>query len=793
MLVNYFRIAIRNIKKHMGYSVINISGLAVGMACCILIFLWVGDEISFDRFHANADVIYRVTEHQYNSSGDYFPVAVTPWPLAEALKNDYPEIVESSRLRILSDRLISYRDKKFYEQDFVAVDPSFLRMFSFPLAKGDISAALAEPNTILITEETAERYFEGEDPIGKVLTYNNNFDFKITGVLENVPRNSHVHFDFLVPFESTLREFGWSDDWGDNNYTTYVQLGENASVKDISDKVYPYMKKQNPQTGTKLILQPLREIHLHSDYAIDLYGHTESRAVYVYSFSVVALFVLLIACINFMNLSTARSEKRSKEVGLRKVVGAIRRQIIVQFYGESLFMTAISFCAAVVLVYLFLPAFNALSGKLLSLDSIKEPVFLLGMFGIMLITGLVSGSYPSLVLSSFIPADTLRGIGPKLSSKTKRSLFRRSLVVVQFALSIILIAGTLIVYKQVNFMLNKELGYEKASILYFMKRANLRSQYDSFKSELLRDPNIMAVTTSSDVPTYTVHSTGGFSWEGKDPETNFLIHQFSVDQDYIATFNMTIIAGRDFSKDFPADFSTKSFIVNETAVKAMGLKDPVGSQFRLYRNSGQIVGVVEDFHYKSLQKKIEPLVLRIEPRRDNYVFVKFKSDQTKDAIASVRRVYNSYNPAFPLEYAFLDEAVERLYNSEQKTKTIFQYFSFIAIFISCLGLFGLAAYMAQQKTKEIGIRKVLGASILNIVTNLSREFVLLVCVANAIAWPLAFLAMNNWLHNFAYRTKIELSVFIFAGLISTILGLMTVGFHTVKSARANPADSLRYE
>jgi putative ABC transport system permease protein len=793
MLKNYIKIAIRNLKKHKGYSFINISGLAVGMACCILILLWVKDEMSFDSFHENADVIYRVTEHQYNSSGDYFPVAVTPWPLAEALKNDFPEVVESARLRILSGRLISYRDKKIYERDFVAADPSFLKMFSFPLVEGDISTALTEPHTILITEEAAARYFGEEDPIGKILTYNNRYDFKVIGVLEDIPHNSHIQFDFLVPFESTLREFGWTDSWGTNNYTTYVQLADRASVQHISDKVSEYLKKLNELTRTKLILQSLKDIHLRSVYAIDLYGHTENTSIYVYAFSVIALFVLLIACINFMNLSTARSEKRSKEVGIRKVVGASRQNIMTQFYGESLFITLISFFSALGLVYLLLPAFNNVSGKLLTLVSIQEPVFLLGLLGILFITGVVSGSYPALVQSSFKPVDSIKGAGLRPKAKSGKSLLRRTLVVTQFTLSILLIIGTLIVYKQINYMLNKELGYEKESMIYFIKRANVRAQYDAFKSELLRDPNISGVTASSDVPTYTVHSTAAFSWEGKNPETSFLIHQFSVDYDYIKTFNMNIIAGRDFSKEFPVDTSTKSFIVNETAVKAMGLEDPVGSKFTLYRNSGQIVGVVEDFHFKSLQKEIEPLVLRIEPQGDSYIFVKFKSEQAKAAIASVERVYSSFNPDFPLEFAFLDEAVERLYNSEQKTKTIFNTFTIIALFISCLGLFGLAAYMAQQKTKEIGIRKVLGATITNIVTNLSKEFIILVCVANGIAWPLAYLVMNKWLHNFAYRITIDPLIFIYAGLASTLLGLLTVSYHTVKSALSNPVDSLRYE
>jgi len=793
MLRNYFKITVRIIKKSKVYSFINISGLAVGMACCILILLWVKDELSFDRFHENAEMIYRITDRYYSSSGGLFSSAITAWPLAEALKNDFPEIVESARLRILTHRLISYQDKKFYENDFVAVDPSFLKMFSFPLVVGDITTALTEPNTILITEETAARYFGTENPMGKVLTYNNHTDFKVTGVLKNVPHNSHVQFDFLVPFESTLRALGWSVEWWTDNYTTYVQLAENASIQHISDKVYDYKKKIYSESKVKLILQPLTDIHLRSDNAIDLYGSTEDKSIYVYAFSLIALFVLLIACINFMNLSTARSEKRSKEVGLRKVIGASRYHIIAQFYGESLFMTMISFVAAVFLVYLLLPAFNNLSGKMLTFDSMKESVFLLGLFGIMLITGLVSGSYPALVQSSFKPVDSIKGTGLKFSSKSGKSLFRRSLVVVQFTLSIMLIVGTLLAYKQIHYMLNKELGYEKESMIYFRKRANVRNQYDAFKSELLRDSNITGVTASSDVPTHTVHATTGISWEGKDPDTRLLIHQFSVDHDYIKTLNMNIIAGRDFSRKFPVDDSTQSFIVNETAVKAMGLKNPIGSNFRLWRHKGQIVGVVEDFHYKSLQKEIEPLVMRIDPSWDSYVFVKFKSEHMQEAIASVQRVYNSFNPDFPLVYTSLDEAVERLYNSEQKTKKIFNSFTFIAIFISCLGLYGLAAYMAQQKTKEIGIRKVLGASIINIMTNLSKEFILLVCMANAIAWPLAYYSMNKWLKNFAYRIDLSVWTFILSGLTALCIALLTVSYQSIKAATANPVDSLRYE
>ncbi len=793
MFKNYLKITLRNLKKNKGYSFINISGLAIGMACCVLILIWVKDELSFDRFHANAGAIYRVTEHQYDSSGDYFPVAVTPWPLAEALKDDLPEITESARLRIVSGGLISYKDKKFYETDFVAVDPSFLKMFSFPLIKGDLSTALTEPHTVLITQETAARYFGDEDPLGKVLTFHNVYDLKVTGLLEDVPHNSHIKFDFLVPFTSTLRDFGWTETWWTNNYTTYVQLVDNASLQQVSEKVSPYLKKIDPETEVKLILQPLTDIHLRSDYAIDLYGSTEDKAIYVYAFSVIALFVLLIACINFMNLSTARSEKRSKEVGLRKVVGASRNNIIAQFYGESLFMTILAFFAALVLVYLFLPAFNNVSGKQLTLESLKEPVFLLGLLGIMLITGLASGSYPAFVQSSFKPVDSIKGLGLKISPKSGKSTLRRTLVVIQFTLSVILIVGTAVVYQQVRHMLNEELGYKKESIVYFVKRSNLRTQYDAFKSELLRDSNIVGVTTSSDAPTYSVHSTGGFWWEGKNPDTHFLIHQFSVDHDYIKTFDMHIIAGRDFSREFPADASTQSFIVNETAVKAMGLENPVGTMFQLYDNKGQIVGVVQDFHYKSLQTAIEPLVLRIEPDRDSYVFVKFRSEQVQEALASIRSVYDSFNPDFPLEYSFLDEKIDQLYDSEQKTKNIFNYFTLIAIFISCLGLYGLAAYMAQQKTKEIGIRKVLGASVMNIMTGLSKEFVLLICLANAIAWPAAYYVMHRWLQHFASRTGLSMWTFILSGLAALSIALLTIFYQSIKAATANPIKSLRYE
>ncbi len=793
MLRNYMKIALRNIIRQKGFSFINIVGLAVGMTCCILILLWIQDEMSYDRFHENADTLYRVTEHQYNSSGDYFPVTVTPWPLAEGLKEEYPEIIESARLRRLTGRLMTYQDKRFYESEILAVDPSFLKMFSFPLIEGDPVTSLNDPNAVLVTETTAKRYFGDEDPIGKTIVYNTWNNLKVGGILKDPPRNSFIKFDFMIQFESIIKKEGWAQTWWTNNYQTFVQLQKGTSHEAISDKVYEYLKKHNERTGTMLIMQPVLDIHLHSDYAIDIYGATETTALYVYVFSIIAVFVLLIACINFMNLSTARSIKRAKEVGMRKVVGARKINVITQFYGESIILTIISMCVAIVLVYLFLPVFNDISGKALSFELMKNPLLFIGLFIIALITGLFSGSYPALIQSSFKPVDSIKGSAMTSSRRSGRSIFRQVLVITQFSLSIILIIGTLIVYKQLNFMTEKDLGYEKGQIVYFRNRSNIRTQFEAFKQELLKNSNITAVTASSDIPTYTVHSTSAFRWEGKDPDVSFLIHQFTVDFDYISTFNMKIKEGRDFSKEFTTDGATQSFILNETAIERMGLDDPVGKSFILWNIEGMVVGIVEDFHFKSLHKEIEPLCLRIDPGRNSYVFIKIKPDNLSSTLHSIEKIYNSFNQEYPLVYDFLDEAVDRLYNSDKRTGTIFNYFTYIAIVISCLGLFGLAAFMAQQKTKEIGIRKTLGATVSGIIILISKEFIYLVLVSNLIAWPVSWIVMNRWLENYASRINIDLWIFILSGLLATAIAIVTVSFQSIKAAHTDPTNSLRYE
>lgn len=793
MFKNYLKISIRNILKHKGYSFINITGLAVGMAICILIFLWVQDELSFDRFHKNSNEIYRVTtEYKISSSGKILPIAVTPWPLGEALKNDFPGVLNFTRLLRMNRTLLKSGEKKIYENGLYAVDPSFFEIFTFPFVKGEPTAALSKPHTIVITGEMAQKYFGEKNPVGKTISTDNNYDFIVTGVIKNVPHHSHLKFDFLVPFEPTLKDFKLTGGWEDNNYYTYILLQEKTSVETLREKIYEYRRRAVPETSVRFKLQPLTGIHLRSSYEIDLHGYSENRFVYIYVFSLIAVFILLIACINFMNLTTAKSANRAKEVGLRKVVGARRMDLIKQFYGESILLTIVAMCFGIVLVYLLLPLFNDLSEKELTLDLVGNITAAFGLILIVSITGIIAGSYPALIQSSFQPAKTIKGALTFTKGKTGKTLSRKVLVVFQFTLSITLIIGTLVVYKQVSYMQDKKLGYEKDHVIYFTKRGNLMKEYNTFKEELQKNSNVLGVTASSDVQTFSLNSTSAVDWEGREPEARMSIHQFSVDYDYFKTFKIEIAEGRAFSRDFTTD-ADSAYIVNEAAVEAMGMKEPVGKRFTLWSKKGTIIGVVKDFHYKSLHKKVEPLVLRIEPERDRYIFMKLKSENIFKTLDSIQKVYKKFDSQYPFEFTFLDDAIDRLYNNDRRTFKIFNYFTIIAISISCLGLFGLAAFMAQQRTREIGVRKVLGASITNIVLLLSKEFLVLVVLANIFAWPTAYFVMNNWLQNFAYRTVIGYGTFILSSLLVLFIAITTVSYQSIKAAYTNPVDALKYE
>ncbi|MCG8607743.1 ABC transporter permease [bacterium] len=785
MFKNYLKITWRNIIKQRGYSFINIAGLAIGMTCSMLILMWVQHERSYDTFHQNASDIYRVVENQYYAGGEIFPVAVTPAALAPALKERFPEIIKSTRLTFRTWTL-KY-GTKIFNQMGVLVDHDFFEIFTVPFIEGDPRTALSEPHAIVLTEEMAVKYFGEEEPIGKVLTLNSRDDFVVSGVIENFPENSHFDFDYIVPF-LYLGELGARlDNWGSNSYYTYVQLQPNTSYQEVDKKILNFIKENRERSSTEIYLQPLTKIHLYSrgKYTADIGGHGDIQ--YVRIFSLVAVFVLLIASINFMNLATARSERRGKEVGLRKVVGAQRHQILRQFFGESLFMSLAAFIVALACSYLLLPLFNELSGKQLFIGELGLSM-LAAFIGIAVLTGLVSGSYPALFLSSFRPAETLKAGG---GSRSSSSLFRKILVVTQFALSVIMIIGTLVVSQQLDYIRNKNLGLDKENLAYVWMRGEYRDKYEIAKQELLRNPNITSVTVTSQLPTYVAQSTSGWDWDGKNPDDNILMHHISVDYDYVETFKMEMAAGRFFSLEFATD--SVAAIVNERAVDIMGLEFPVGKRLSIGSSDLTIIGVVKNFHFKPIQTEIEPIVMFLSPNRYYVMVLRTNPENISTTIDYVESVYKKFNPETPFSFHFLDDRYDNLYRAEQRIGKISRYFAIIAILISSLGLFGLASFMAEQRTKEIGIRKVLGASVPGIFVLLSKSFVFLVGLANLIAWPIAYYFMTNWLENYAYHTSLGWSIFLLAALLAVTVVVFTVSYQAVRAALANPVNSLRYE
>jgi len=792
MFKNYLKIALRNIKRHRGYSFINITGLAIGMTCTILILLWVQDELSFDRFHKNGDYLYRVIQDiQFTDHRTHW--AITQGPLGPSLKEDFPEIVDFTRIRYRGFRF-KYADKIFDERVCMA-DNSILEMFTFPLVQGDPKTALIEPNNIVLSEEMAEKYFGGENPIGKTIKADDRYDFHVKGVFKKIPINSHLQFDFLIPFIFG-RELGYTvDTWNNSGFSTYVMLAKTTSVENVIEKISDYLKtKPTLEENSKLMLQPLKRVHLYSHYDFD-FRHGDIK--YVMIFSVVALFILLIACFNFMNLATARAGNRAKEIGMRKVAGAYKRNIIYQFFGEAIFLSLIALFFAIIFVELLLPTFNELSGKELLLNFTSNPLTLIGLIGISLITGIISGSYPALVLSSFNPVEILKGVGGTTnvsSSSKKGSLFRKVLVVSQFAISIMLFIGTIVVYNQLLFMRNKKLGYEKEHLLMSWMRGDMPQQFEAVKNELLKNPDILNVTAVFSPPTYGyVFSNTLWHWEGQNPSEEILFRCNLVNYDYFKTFGLKLVAGRPFSKEFATD--TNAVIINETAMKAMGLENPVGK--RLAYQDGEfnieIIGVVKDYHFRSLHQRIEPHILILNTDATQLLCARILGTDIPRTINEVEQVWKKFAPDFPFEYNFLDESLDNLYRPEMRISKIFRYFTILAIFISCLGLFGLASFMAEQRTKEIGIRKVLGASVPGIVLLLSKEFGKWVLVANVIAWPIAWYGMSKWLQNFAYRTNITWTAFIMSAGIALLIALLTVSYQSIKAALANPVQSLRYE
>jgi len=786
MFKNYFKISIRNIKKYKGYSFINIFGLAAGIACCFLILLWIQDELSYDKFHEHSDEIGRIITNQQSADGIQ-SAALSPPPLAEYLVNGFPEIINATRLRIHNNWMMKTKKMKFMENGIAFLEPSFFEIFSFPFIQGDPKTAFTNPNSLVITKSMAEKYFGKEDPVGRKLNGNNNLELEITGVIQDIPENSHISFHFAVSFALLPDLFNWKmDRWTDVMYQTYIQLEKGISFEQVNRKIAGILKEKSNNQKFKLELQPIKSIHLHSS-SLQWESTAHGDIKHVQLFTILSFLVLIIACINFISLTTARGANRAKEVGMRKVTGATRIDLIKQFLGESILFTSFGLILAIGFVILLLPAFNDLSGKHLTMNTIFNLNFLSIMIGIVILTGFFSGSYPALFLSAFQPAKILKG---KLKIGGKSSNFRKILVIIQFTVSVLLIISTMVVYSQLEYIRNKKLGYDKEHIIYLRARGDIRANYQSAKNELLNHTDILNVTVGSSLPTLPGNYWSGLDWPGKDPADKPGMWFYAIDFDFIKTFNIKIDSGRDYSKNLSTDSS--NYIINEAAVKYMGLSEPVGKWFARGKKRGTIIGIVKDFHFETIKSTVEPLVLHVSPFYQ-YIFVKVQPENLSEVIHHISDVWESFNPEFPLEYHFLDEAFDQIYRAEYQMGNLFKDFTVLAIFISSLGLLGLASFMAQDRTKEIGIRKVLGASQSTILVLFSKDFMFYVILSNIIGCPIAYISMNKWLQSWAYHTQFHVLFFILAALISFTIVLLSVGYQAIKVALTNPVDTLKYE
>jgi putative ABC transport system permease protein len=769
---------------------INVSGLAVGMAGVILIAAYLQEELSYDRFHKNIDRIYRVTA---STGGEEIPNWIgTPALLGPTFQQKFPEIEDFVRIDpfgFKNKTLISFGEKSFYETGFVLADPVLFGVFDFKLLQGDHETVLAHRTSLVITKSIAEKYFGGEDPIGKTLSYEGQMDFIVSGVMEDVPANSHLTFNFVAPFEY-LNEIHQRDimrQWGMRNYYTYFLLKENADLKALEARCAQYFSELANSPYTRVYLQPMAEIHLRSKISRDPHHTGDITDVYLYA--AIAVVILLIACINFMNLYTANSEMRAREVGMRKVLGAQKRQLILQFLGESFILSVIALPVAVLLVELALPPFNHVIEKTLEIEYAKNFALFAGLLALTVVVGLVSGSYPALFLSSFQPVKMLRR---KFTSGESGFKLRNVLVVVQFAVTIVIIAGALIINSQMQYIRNKKLGYDRENIVNVpIYSPEARANYQLLRNEILSHAKIIDATATSFTPSVERWREGLY-FEGRKETDEHAFFRMSGDFNLIDLFGIELIAGRAFDRNIPTD-ADNAFVLNESAVKEIGwtAEEAIGKRFG--SEEGRVLGVVRDFHFRSLRREMQPLAINVMPRMFQYVSVKIRPGEIPNTIGFLERAWKAINPGIPFEYFFYDEEFDKLYKTDLKLQTFFGYFAFLAIFIACLGLFGLSLFTVQQRTKEIGIRKVLGASVPGIIKLLLAGVLKLVLIASVFAWPVAYFAMRSWLQGFAYRIDMAWWTFIFAGALALLIAILTVGFQALKAALANPVEALRYE
>ena len=815
MVKNFIKVALRNLQNNKLYSFINVAGLAVGIACCLLISIFIWHELSYDQHHKDGERIFRITnEVRFNDS--HLKLATAPAPLMEATLKEFVEVEHAVRFRNRGSFIISKEDKKFKEEDVIMADSSVFNVFSIPMISGNPSTALKEPNTLVISESLAEKLFGHTEVVNETLILDNDKNYKITGVFENMPENSHFNFNMMIAMAEL--EEAKSNNWVSNNFHTYAKLRKGTSPEKFEQKlellaqkyVSPQMEQalgvnidQFREKGNILSfsIQPIKDIHLHSDMMAELEANGD--ITYVYLFAAIALFILIIACINFMNLSTARSANRAKEVGIRKVLGSYKSYLIKQFLSESILLTAIAFIIGLAIAQIALPYFNDLSGKILQL-----PFNSLVFWGVVILSviliGILAGFYPAFFLSSFKPSTVLKSNKSKAGGNS--AFIRSTLVIFQFSISIILIVGTIVVFKQLNFIQNKNLGFNREQIIIVKDAYGLQNNFEAFKQEVLKNPDIISGTATGFLPAGGTSLTDMTLWkEGEQPtEENLVSTQFwRVDHDYLETLQMELVEGRNFNPQIASD--SNAIIINEAAVKAYGLKNPTESSLLTFKydfEKGEVardeydkihvIGVVKDFHFQSLKDEVKPLALNLSKSRSLYAF-RFKAEKSQQVINHIENKWQQMSGGQPFLYSFMDDDFEKIYTNEMRLGRIFSVFAILAIFIACLGLFALSSFTAEQRIKEIGVRKVLGASVQSIVLLFTKDFSRLVLIAFLVAVPIAWFAVDYWLQNYTYRTEISLSIYFLAGIATLLIAVLTMSFQSIRAAIANPVDSLKHE
>jgi ABC-type antimicrobial peptide transport system permease subunit len=790
MFKNYFKAAWRNLVNNKAHSFINIAGLSVGLACSLLIFLWVQNELRVDAFYENDSRLYKVYEREYykdHIDGNYD----TPGPLAEELKKKIPEVEDAVMLQEGNELTTLQANNKILKTEGTGASQGLFSMFGYPLLQGTPASALSSTISMAISEKTADAFFGSpQNAMGKTIRFDNRKDYKITAVFKNLPANASRKFDYLISWEALQQDRPWIKSWRNSGPLTYVLLRSDANVELVNKKLAHfrdlYVKDNSTAYHVELGLQKFSEVYLHNHFTN---GRVDGgRIEYVHLFSIIAIFILLIACINFMNLTTARSVKRAKEVGVRKTIGAMRGVLIKQFIGESIVLTSLAVVVALMLMVSLLPLFNQITQKQIQLP-FNQISFWLNIVIITIVTGLISGSYPALYLSSFNPVKVLKGT-TRLSAGAV--WFRKSLVVFQFVLCLILIIGTIVVSEQVNFIQKKNLGYDRENLIYIPVEGELINKYTAFKNEALQKPGIQNISFISDNPVYLDQWTNGVDWEGRSPNTLISFEHPDAGYDFAKTMKLEVANGHYFSKDFPTD--KDGYVLNETAAKDMGYANAVGKFITVNGRRGKIIGVLKDFNFRSLHETIKPMIIRFGENEDHgSILLRTQPGKTREALVNLEALCKKFNPAFPFTYSFTDEEYQKLYNNEQVIGKLSNTFAFLAIFISCLGLLGLVIFTAEQRTKEVGIRKVLGASVTSIIQLLSSDFLKLVFIAILIASPIAWWAMKSWLNNYAYKITISWWMFAAAGGLVILIATVTISFQAIKAAIANPVKSLRTE